>query len=164
MTTPTAGPGHPCGCTPRELAAPDQYISQSHLSGGDLHPGDARGAPIGFRRRVVVSAVGAGTLPQSSLVALAVQPLRTSSQPPHASRPVQSDPSARAVLLADEPARQARPEIGDRQILALVDASLDAGSMVTPARRLGSMTGSRFLQTIQLVHSSAVLRWHSGRG
>lgn len=100
MTTPTPALDILADARPVELDAPEQYIRDRiyHAALSTAAMPAAHRRP--YRRRVVISAVGAGTVAAILVVALTVQPLRTAPTPPHASRPVQSDSSARAVLLA----------------------------------------------------------------
>jgi hypothetical protein len=101
MTTQTRALDILADARPDELEAPEQHIRDRIYQAALSSPAMPAAHRQRYRRRVVVSAVGAGTVAAILAVALAVQPLRTGAPThPHESRPVQSDSSARAALLA----------------------------------------------------------------
>jgi hypothetical protein len=101
MTTPTPALDILADARPDELEAPEQQIRDRIYQAALSSPAMSVAHRQAYRRRVVVSVVGAGTVAAILVMALAVQPLRTGAPPhPHPSRPVQSDSSARSVLLA----------------------------------------------------------------
>jgi hypothetical protein len=101
MTTPTQAAGILADARPDELEPPEQDIRDRiyHAALTTAAKPTAQRRP--YRRRVVVSAAGAGTVAAILVLALTVQALRSGAPTqPHSIRPVQSDSSARAVLLA----------------------------------------------------------------
>jgi hypothetical protein len=139
MTTPTHALDILADARPDELEAPEQYIRDRIYHAALSTPAMPAAHRRPYRRLVVVSAVGAGTVAAILVVALAVQPLRTGAPTqPHASRPVQSDSSARAVLLAAaaSAAGQTRDTATGRYWHSLTQV-FDAGTSGYPNSTLG---------------------------
>jgi hypothetical protein len=139
MTTPTQALDILADARPDELAAPDQYIRNRIYQAAISTPGMPAAHRSAFRRRVVVSAVGAGTVAAILLVALAVQPHRTDAPTqPHVARPVQSDSSARAVLLAAAASAGGQTsDTGTGRYWHSVTQVFDAGTNGYPSSTLG---------------------------
>jgi hypothetical protein len=139
MTTPTQALNVLAAARPDELAAPEQYIRdriyQAAISTKEMPP--AHRSP--FRRLAVVSAVGAATVAAILLVALAVQPQGTAAPTrPHVARPVQSDSSARAVLLAAAASAAGETsDTGTGRYWFSVTQVFDAGTNGYPSSTLG---------------------------
>jgi hypothetical protein len=101
MTTSTQALDALADARPDELAAPEPYIRNRIYQAAISTPEMPAAHRSPFRRRVVVSAVGAVIVAAIVLVALAVQPPRLEAPTQqHVARPVLSGSSARAVLLA----------------------------------------------------------------
>jgi hypothetical protein len=101
MTTPTRALDILADARPDELVAPELYIRDRIYHAALSTPAMPAAHRRPYRRRVVISAVGAGAVAAILVVALAVHPLRTGAPTQSkTSRPLQSDSSARAVLLA----------------------------------------------------------------
>ncbi|MGD0193836.1 MAG: CU044_5270 family protein [Candidatus Dormibacteria bacterium] len=139
MTTPTQALDVLAAARPDELAAPEQYIRNRIYQAAISTPEIPAAHPSPFRRRVVLSAVGAGAVAAILLVALAVQPHRTAAPAqPHVPRPVQSDSSARAVLLAAAASASVQTsDTGTGRYWFSVTQVFDAGTNGYPSSTLG---------------------------
>jgi hypothetical protein len=139
MTTPTQALDVLAAARPDELAAPEQYIRNRIYQAAVSTPEMPAAHPSPFRRRVVLSAVGAGAVAAILLVALAVQPHETAAPThPHVARPVQSDSPARAVLLAAAASAAGQTsDTGTGRYWFSVTQVFDAGTNGYPSATLG---------------------------
>jgi hypothetical protein len=138
MTTSTQALDILADARPYDLAAPEEYIRNRIYQAAISTPETPAPHRSPFRRRVVVSAVGAGTVAAILLAALAVQPHRADSRTqPHGARPVQSDASARAALLAAATEAGQTSDTGTGRYWHSDTQIFDAGTDGYPGSTLG---------------------------